>query len=146
MRKSIAAILVALSAGIAATPAQALVEGKTAQGEPFVTGGIGSTEEDSLKQRASQFSLRILVAATKSGAYLANARVQIVDAAGKTVLNTATDGPWLYVNLKLGEYKVTATYAGQNKQQPTKIHPGDRHEMVFRFDESVERLPKGEKQ
>jgi hypothetical protein len=146
MRKTASLILLAGCLGAFAPCALALTEGKTTQGEPYVTGGIGSGEEESLKQRSNQFSLRILVAATKSGAYLANVKVQIVDVAGKKVLETTTDGPWLLANLKLGEYKVSATYGGQTRQQATKIHPGDRHEIVFRFDEPVDRLPKGEKQ
>lgn len=146
MRISRAPLIVALSLAAFALPAWALVEGKTAQGEPYVTGGVGSTEESLLKQRSAEFSLRILVAASGSGAYLADARVRITDAAGRQVLDVRTDGPWLYVNLKLGDYKVVATFEGQTREQGTKIHAGDRHEMVFRFDVPVERLPKGEKQ
>jgi hypothetical protein len=138
------ALVLALSAF--AWPAWALVEGKTAQGEPYVTGGVGATEEASLKQRSAEFSLRILVAAAGSGAYLADARVRITDAGGRQVLDVRTDGPWLLVNLKLGAYKVVATVEGQTREQATTIHAGDRHEMVFRFDVPVERLPKGEKQ
>ena len=146
MRMSHLSCTLALALAALAMPSWALVEGKTAQGEPYVSGGVGSTEEASLKQRSAEFSLRILVAAAGSGAYLADARVRITDASGKQVLDVRTDGPWLLVNLKLGAYKVVATVGGQTREQATTIHPGDRHEMVFRFDVPVERLPKGEKQ
>lgn len=146
MRISHLTCALALALSAFAVPSWALVEGKTAQGEPYVTGGVGSTEEAALKQRSAAFSLRILVAASGSGAYLADARVRITDAGGRQVLDVQTDGPWLLVNLKLGDYKVVATYGGQTREQATRIHAGDRHEMVFRFDVPVERLPKGEKQ
>ena len=87
----------------------------------------------------------MLTAAKGSGAYLADALVRITDSSGKTVLDTTADGPWVYVNLKLGDYKVTVTYKGKTQQQATKIHTGDNHEIFFYFEEAVDRLPKGEK-
>lgn len=135
------ALMVALLAG----PAAAMTDGKTAQGEPWMTGGIGSGELESLEKQRNNFSLRILTAAKGSGAYLADALVKIVDAAGRTVLETRADGPWTYVNLKPGEYRVTVTYKSETRQQTTKISAGDRHEQFFYFEEAVDRLPKGEK-
>lgn len=120
-------------------------EGKTAQGEPFVTGGVGASEQETLLMQRPGFSLRMRTAANSSGAYLADALIKITDASGKTVLETRADGPWLYVSLKLGEYKVTANYKNQVKQQATRIHAGDHHEILFYFDAAVDRLPKGEK-
>ena len=78
-------------------------------------------------------------------AYLADALVKVTDAAGRTVLETRADGPWLYVNLRQGDYRVLVTYKSESRQQATRIHANDRHEMFFYFDEAVERLPKGEK-
>jgi hypothetical protein len=40
---------------------------------------------------------------------------------------------------------VTVTFKAETRQQATKIHAGDRHELFFYFDEAVDRLPKGEK-
>jgi hypothetical protein len=134
-----------LLAALLTGPAVAMTDGKTAQGEPYVTGGIGTGELDSLEKQRGRFSLRVLTAAKGSGAFLADAMVKIVDASGKTVLETTADGPWLYVNLKPGDYKLTVTYRTQVKQQATRIHTGDRHEIFFYFDAAVDRLPKGEK-
>jgi hypothetical protein len=145
MKKTLIPLAALLLSALLAAPALAVTEGKTAQGEPYVTGGVGASETETLEKQRSRFSLRVLTAAKTSGAFLADAVVKIIDAAGKTVLETKADGPWLYVNLKLGDYKVTATYKTQVKQQATKIHAGDHHEMFFYFDEPVERLPKGEK-
>ncbi len=140
-RTLVATLLAALLAG----PVGAMTQGKTAQGEPYVTGGVGAAELETLEKGRKGFSLRVLTAAKGSGAYLADARVAIVDAAGKTVLDTSADGPWVYVNLKSGDYKVTVTYKGKVQQRATKIHVGDNHEMFFYFEEAVDRLPKGEK-
>ncbi len=145
MRKPAIRISIGMLAILLAGPAASMSEGKTAQGEPYVSGGIGAGELEDLEKQRGRFSLRVLTAATGSGAYLADVLITITDAAGKTVLSTTADGPWLYVNLKLGDYKVTAIHKAQVKHQATKIHAGDRHEMFFYFDQPVERLPKGEK-
>ena len=145
MHKLMTTVSISLLAALLAGPAMALTQGKTAQGEPYITGGVGAAELETLEKGRKGFSLRVLTAAKGSGAYLADALVKITDASGKTVLDTKADGPWVYVNLKLGDYKVTVTYKGKAQQQATKIHAGDNHEIFFYFEEAVDRLPKGEK-
>ncbi len=145
MRKPALQLSIGMLALLFAGPAAPMSDGKTAQGEPYVTGGIGANELEDLEKQRHRFSLRVLTAAKGSGAYLADVLITITDAAGKTVLSTSADGPWLYVNLKLGDYKVTAMYKAQVRHQATKIRAGDRHEMFFYFDQPVERLPRGAK-
>lgn len=145
MRKPAIKLSIGMLALLLAGPAASISDGKTAQGESYVTGGIGASELDDLEKRRHGFSLRVLTAAKGSGAYLADAVIRIIDGAGKTVLDTTADGPWLYVKLNPGDYKVTATYKTQVRQQATKIRANDRHEIFFYFDEAIERLPKGEK-
>ena len=134
-----AAVLVATSIGTAMA-----ADGKTLQDEPYVSGGVGVEEREALQRERVSYALTVKTAA-KGGAYLADVGVRITDKAGKPVLETKLDGPWLLVNLKLGEYKVTANYGGKSIEKWTHVHRGDRHEIVFYFDENVEMLKKGEK-
>ena len=138
-------LAVSLLAPWTAGAALALSEGKTAQGEPYVSGGIALGEREALEQRRAAFSLWIATAAKKTGSYLADARVIVTDEAGKTVLDTKLDGPWLLVNLKPGRYTVEASLRKQTQRKTTTIHPGDHHEMLFYFDLEVETLPPGVK-
>lgn len=138
-------LIAAMLAPWAAGKALAVTEGKTAQGEPYVSGGIALGEREALEQRRAAFSLWIATAAKKTGSYLADARVIVTDEAGKTVLDTKLDGPWLLVNLKLGRYTVQASLRNQTQRKTTTIHPGDHHEMLFYFDLEVEVLPPGVK-
>lgn len=145
MQKPATRFAIGLFAMVLAGPAAPMSEGNTAHGEPYLTGGIGADELEDLERQRHRFSLRVLTAAKGSGAYLADALISITDSAGRTVLDTAADGPWLYVKLKPGDYKVKAAYGSQIRQQSTKIRANDRHEIFFYFDEAIERLPKGEK-
>ena len=139
-------VLKVLCAGMAAllvAPVHAEKAGKTIQGEPFVSGGIGADEQAALKKDLSQYNLWIQTAA-KSGPFLSDATVKIVDEADTVVLDTQLDGPWLIVKLGPGQYKVAVTYGGKTVERSTQIHPGDHHQMIFYFDANVDVLPKGE--
>ena len=138
-------LAVSLLAPWAGGEALALSEGKTAQGEPYVSGGIALGEREALDKRRAAFSLWVATAAKKTGSYVADARVIVTDEAGKTVLDTRLDGPWLLVNLRLGRYTVQASLRNQTQRKTTTIHRGDRHEMLFYFDLEVETLPPGAK-
>lgn len=140
------ATLVLLAALWAQTPALAASEGRTAQGEAYASGGIAAGEREAMDKRRANFNFWLVTAAKKTGSYLADAKVRITDAAGKTVLDTRLDGPWLLANLKLGKYKVEATVGKQTQSKATTIHQGDHHEMMFYFDVEVETLPKGAKE
>ena len=141
MHTMTACVAIALAATSAGTAIGA--EGKTIQGEAFISGGIGAGERETLKNERTKYGLFVQTAA-KAGPFLADVDIRITDKAGNPVLATRLDGPWLLVNLKLGEYKVTANYGGKSIEKWTRIHPGDRHEMVFYFDEKVETLKRGE--
>lgn len=135
----LSALLVSISA-----PVRAQKEGKTIQGEPFVTGGVGLGDREAMEKERRKYSLWVQTAA-KSGAFLSDSTVNILDKSGKPVLDAKLQGPWLFVNLKLGEYTVRATHDGKILEKRTHIHPGDHHEIVFHFDVPAEVLPKGAK-
>jgi hypothetical protein len=89
---------------------------KTQNGVQYVSGGIGSDESQSLRAAMPQYPLALIFASPEAGnvaAYLADVQVAITDSAGKTVLNTKSDGPYLLVKLPPGKYKVSANAGGK---------------------------------
>ena len=84
---------------------------QTAGGVSYVSGGVGTDARDRLSSLASDFNLK-LVFALKSGDYVSGVRVTIVDAAGKTLLDTTSQGPWFLTRLPVGNYQIVATFAG----------------------------------
>ena len=134
-----------VSAFLGAGAANAMTEAKTAQGENYIAGGIGLSERDMLAERRADFSLWIATAVKKAGSYLSDVRIKISDAAGKSVLDTRLDGPWLLVDLKPGSYTVEASFRKQTQRKTTNISKGGHREMLFYFDLAVETLPSGTK-
>lgn len=145
MRPILTPLLLMAGLAAAAPAAHALVEGRTAQGRAFVTGGIGEGEREALAPLRDDVSLRLTVAAKGSGAYLAGTRVRITDRRGATVLDTALDGPWLLVELEGGDYRVAATHRGQTIERRTTVAAGAPRGMVIYFDVDAERVPEGQK-
>lgn len=59
-----------------------------------ILAGDGTGSIDRLNSLVGDFNLK-LVFALKSGAYLSGVKLTIADAAGKTLVDTASEGPWL---------------------------------------------------
>lgn len=93
---------------------------QTAGNVPYVSGGIGIDSIGRLESMASQFNVK-LVFASKSGEYLSDVKVTISDAAGKVVLDTLSDGPWLMTKLRPGQYQIVATYGGNVEKRALAV-------------------------
>ncbi len=80
-------------------------------GVTYISGGVGLESIDQLTAISGDFNLK-LVFALSSGVYVSAVRVVIADTAGKTLLSTASDGPWFLAKLPAGNYRIVATFAG----------------------------------
>ena len=74
---------------------------RSAGGVSYVCGGIGTDSINRLSSLAGDFNLK-LVFALNSGAYVSDVRVAIANAAGKTLLDTTSEGPWFLTRLPAG--------------------------------------------
>jgi hypothetical protein len=76
---------------------------------PYRTGGVSAEEFAELNRLASNYNLRLVMADSTSGAYLAGVAVTIRSLAdGTTVLDKGDAGPKLLAELPAGRYEVTA--------------------------------------
>jgi len=74
--------------------------------------GIG---EDQRQELHADYSLK-LVFFVHTGAFLANIDVEISTPSGKQLLKTSSYGPWLFVDLESGMYKVSASRKNGDRQ------------------------------
>jgi hypothetical protein len=107
--------------------------GKTPQGVSYTSGGVSLEEREALQAQGGGYSLWVVTAAMKSGAYLSGVRVMIRDAKKSVVFEGELGGPWLFINLPLGRYEVETAFKGQAKKRITTIHQGDHHQALFYF-------------
>jgi hypothetical protein len=106
----VSALLVSL---LAAIPAFADLAPQSANGITYISGGVGADEEAMMRQMRPQYRLQMLFAVQRTGEYLADIPVTIAGPQGRTVLETTAQGPFLYANLPVGTYRVTAASDGR---------------------------------
>lgn len=117
----------------AATQQAQLPPMKVLNGVPYLTGGIGSPEAQALKAQFASHSLVLTFAHRGSTRreYLASVPVSIRDAAGVTVLEVVTEGPFLLVDLPAGQYEVTAAHGGETQQVKVRVVAGQHQERAL---------------
>jgi hypothetical protein len=105
-----------------------------AQNVKFVSGGVSDDSAERMAVLGKEFNLKLLFAA-RDGHYLADVAVSISDAANRKMLETVSEGPFLFAQLAPGKYVITATYAGSAQTRSTAIAATGRRELVFRWEE-----------
>jgi hypothetical protein len=113
----------------------------TAASVRMESGGIGANERQALDGDA-RYNLK-LVAAARSGHYLADVDVTIVDDRGVKVLAARMEGPWLLAELPAGKYRVVADYRGVRQTRDVTVGREGRKDVVLHWaDGSMEGLPR----
>lgn len=100
-----------LSLGVLAQPVQ-----HDANGIPYVSGGVGDGERQQIEAMSKDYNLKLILA-ERSGSYIAQVDVSIMDAKGNTVLEAQSVGPFFLAKLTPGNYRVAATYGGKVLRQ-----------------------------
>lgn len=117
----------------AAWPLAGLAMDKGEQnGIAYVTGGVGQDESTAIRGMARDYSLRLLAAA-KSGEYVADVRVAIHDSGGKDVLSVTTQGPYLLARLAPGNYRIDAEYGSARQSRQVRVPASGRADVSFYF-------------
>jgi hypothetical protein len=102
------------------------------QGEiTFVSGGVGSDEQDAIKAVSGNYNLNLLFSVLGTGEYLSDVKVDITDSSGNTIMDTIAEGPMLLVKLKPGHYSVTAKLEGKVFRKKVNISKKGKSALSF---------------
>ncbi|WP_432742622.1 carboxypeptidase-like regulatory domain-containing protein [Methylobacter sp. G7] len=102
------------------------------QGEvTFISGGIGSDEQNALQAIRADYNLHLLFSIKDTGEYVSDVRVRITDSSGNILMETVADGPMLFAKLKPGRYTVTVERRGQVAKQSATIGSTKRTSLSF---------------
>lgn len=80
----------------------------THDGVTYVTGGVGLDESSAIRAQATRFNLHLRFT-TPHGEYLSDVDVIITSETGATVLALKSDGPFVFVQLAPGRYRIGAS-------------------------------------
>ena len=100
---------------------------------PYLSGGVGAGAREELLAKEKEYNLKI-IAAAKSGDYLAGVKVMIESAKKERVLDTTMDGPILLAKLAPGTYTIRATSGSQTLTQTVTIAAQGLRRVDFRWD------------
>jgi len=94
---------------------------KTSHGIGYRTGGAGYDERDALTAASRDYSLKVVYGHKGESDFVAGVSTSIADAQGKTIFEAEDAGPWLFVKLPPGKYKVAATLNGKTLEQTATV-------------------------
>lgn len=103
----------------------------TEGGITYVSGGNGMEERQALDEVAGDYNLKLVFAEQGSGAYLADVKLLIMNMNGQKILEAVSDGPWFFVKLTPGRYKITAESGGKSQAQQAKVGGGRQTQLHF---------------
>jgi len=99
-------------------------------GVSFVSGGVGDEERQALQAMSKRFDLKLTMALT-DGTFISDVGVRILDAHGKAVLDTTSNGPLLYAQLAPGTYTVKCVLNGKQIERAVRIGTDTQQHLVF---------------
>jgi hypothetical protein len=97
------------------------LQAKTENGVSYLCGGVGQEEASYMKREARKHDVMLTFAA-RDGTYLADVKVAIADANGKSLLQTTCDGPMMLVDMpRNGTYKIRAEANGYELDRTVSV-------------------------
>lgn len=109
----------------------------------FVSGGVGLDERAALAAMRSKFNVRFTAYVPRGGNYLADIAVAVRDGAGREVLATTMEGPFLLAALAPGAYSVAAKFADQSLGRRFTVPAEGPVDVYLPFDDPTAYWEKG---
>lgn len=143
LRPAFAALAAAAAlAGGTAALATPLPPTQTQGTVSYVSGGVDKDSAAAFEAAAKHWPalLEFAVKDRPVNSYLANVKVQVLDAHGRTVLQAVSDGPFLLARLQPGRYDVKATFGGKTLDGTLHVKAGAHAREVFMWPSSCLKL------
>jgi hypothetical protein len=106
-------------------------------GVSYVSGGIGSAQQEALQRVAGRFNLKLTMA-TKDGKYIGRADIRIADEQGRTVIEAPSDGPLFFAKIPTGKYDVRATADGTSLTEQVTVAAQGQKQIVLTWPQTAD--------
>jgi len=104
---------------------------KSPSGIEYRSGGVGKDERDALLLVTKRYTLKVVLAGKGDRAFVYDAKIRVLGASGKEIVEADDAGPLFFANLPAGKYKVVATASGQTKEQSVAVTAGKQKAISF---------------
>jgi hypothetical protein len=100
----------------------------------YVNGGFGTEEADALRAEARNYPLELMFSRRGEGEraeFVADVRLQILDATGRVIVDRASQGPIFLARLPNGDYTISAEFQGRTQIRRVALGNGRRESVSF---------------
>lgn len=100
----------------------------------YVNGGFGTEEADALRAEARNYPLELMFSRRGEGEraeFVADVRLQILDGAGRIIVDRASQGPIFLARLPDGQYTISAEFQGRTQTRRIALGSGRRESVSF---------------
>lgn len=96
---------------------------KYSEGLAFISGGVGESESEAILAEAKYWPLLLELSQLEQGrgVWIFGAQVQIFNMMQQSVFDALSDGPYILINLKPGQYRIQASYQGVLQTKAVEI-------------------------
>lgn len=108
-------LIFVMACAVSAVNVHAQIPGtQYSQGISYISGGVGEEESQAILAEAKQWPLLLELSQLENGrgVWIFGANVKIQNTSGKVIFDAQADGPYLLINLPVGEYSIEASYQG----------------------------------
>jgi hypothetical protein len=101
----------------------------------YISGGIGSDDQQALKAEAKNYNLAI-TSSDKTGDFAASTDLVITGKQGHEMIRVDSAGPLFYARLPAGDYTIEATNGTQHETRKVKVSTGKQADVHLIWQES----------
>ncbi|MEO8991999.1 MAG: hypothetical protein ABI284_03475 [Nitrosospira sp.] len=101
----------------------------------YLNGGIGTDEQQYMREVAKDWSLRMIFSENKNNEFVADVSVVITNPHGTPYLLLSNAGPMTYVMLPAGKYRITANFKGLSETREITLNDKIGRDVYFHWKE-----------
>ena len=92
-------------------------------GISYISGGVGEEESQAILAEAKQWPLLLELSQLENGrgVWIFGAKIKILNTNNQLAFDAQADGPYILINLPVGQYQIEATYQGVMQRKAINI-------------------------
>jgi hypothetical protein len=96
---------------------------KYSHGISYISGGVGEEESQAILAEAKQWPLLLELSQLENGRgiWIFGAKIKILNINNQLAFDAQADGPYILINLPVGQYQIEATYQGVIQRKAVNI-------------------------
>lgn len=93
------------------------------RGISYISGGVGEEESQAILAEAKQWPLLLELSQLENGrgVWIFGAKIKILNSQNQVIFDAQADGPYILINLAVGQYQIEASYLGVSQKRSVNV-------------------------